>query len=1133
MKRSITFIILFVVTLFSIQLLGPANVALSGPLPEKFDLRDIDGRDYIGPVKNQNPYGTCYAFGATAAAESTYNRAKGLYNDNIVSFSESFIIWSLGQKYAGFPTDDYGGGGNYDYDEIQALVDYGIIESHIFPYTEEIMTAYNFDQNYELEYYWDYPRMKFAGWHRLPANDIETIKRAIMKFGAVDAAVLVENDFLVYEQGIYSDEIRNADEPLEFYSSVNHAIALVGWDDEERVWILRNSWGENWGEDGYMRIEYQSARGALEAVYLHYNPWTGVDHQIVNTQDINAGVDTSGIQPVSRGVYEWGGNNAYFINNAEIRAEAHVDDDHPYVHGMFLWAGDKSFIENYDTVHASASARQGQATAYGIALQGNNVHNSGSIVAKAHSGDDSRTTSYGIRMFGFDDKAILENTGSIISRATGADGWAYGLFSSNVPLIKNQGSIEAEASGYSSGIMAYNEVSIENTGSIESLTQHGNSLGIFISGGTLRNQAAASIIARSDSGQAYGVAANLYSIEFLENMGEIKAATESGSATGVGSNVLKNMHNSGSIFAEAKAKDSAATGVSLVGNQNLENSGTISAHNILGDAYGVELVHGNLINRSTGVIKAESTSGEAWGLILSASQAVNNGTVVGDTILEHDSLLMGNGLFTGNVDNKSGIVSPGNSIGTINITGDYTQGKNSVLEIEFDDNNSDKLVVSGTANLDGTLKIIPLGYVKGKSYSFFDAGSINGYFASYQSPAVFNIGINNIADNLSMDITRNSYASLTSYSSLNSMASTLDKVRPSAAGDMARVLNLMDSMQLPQLQGAFKDMYPGMNAAAGHAALQGAQRTQADLHRSLERSLLPGRKFSNPSNNNAKHYSLSSWGTITGSSVGMESTGSIPEFRDRMKGLMSGIDYNLDGNFTLGIAGAIAYQDLDQRGDSGSSTIRSYQAYLYSKWNNLKHGKGPYWNTSLGAGMMDIETHRSIAFLNRKTKSRHSAKVYSASTNAGYVFGKDKWSLRPGLNINYALLHEDSYSESRGGDLSLDIDSRDSQSLQSRLGISLSREIRLNKAMIIPDIRMHWLREFVTEPSDIKAGFKDSNSTFKARARKVPENSAILGLGFNARFSERIFGAVDYEYTFMESNQGSEQNISAQLKIRF
>jgi hypothetical protein len=142
--------------------------------------------------------------------------------------------------------------------------------------------------------------------------------------------------------------------------------------------------------------------------------------------------------------------------------------------------------------------------------------------------------------------------------------------------------------------------------------------------------------------------------------------------------------------------------------------------------------------------------------------------------------------------------------------------------------------------------------------SFLDAGAINGFFASVYSPAVFNIDINDRPGKLEMDVTRNSYTSLTSSSSQNKMASTLDQIRPSAAGDMAQVLNLMDSMQLPQLQNSMKDLYPGMNAAAGYAALQGAQRVQRDLHQSLDSSVFRGNSPGNPSKNNPKAYTWSS-----------------------------------------------------------------------------------------------------------------------------------------------------------------------------------------------------------------------------------------------------------------------------------
>ena len=47
------------------------------------------------------------------------------------------------------------------------------------------------------------------------------------------------------------------------YTTTNHAVALVGWNDADGAWILRNSWGPSWGEDGYMRIKYTSARRRL------------------------------------------------------------------------------------------------------------------------------------------------------------------------------------------------------------------------------------------------------------------------------------------------------------------------------------------------------------------------------------------------------------------------------------------------------------------------------------------------------------------------------------------------------------------------------------------------------------------------------------------------------------------------------------------------------------------------------------------------------------------------------------------------------------------------------------------------------------------------------------------------------
>ncbi|HEM60858.1 MAG TPA: hypothetical protein ENO24_01065, partial [Chloroflexi bacterium] len=56
---------------------------------------------------------------------------------------------------------------------------------------------------------------------------------------------------------------------------VNHAVVLVGWDDEQGqsgVWFLRNSWGGEWGEGGYMRIPYGLSKVGFGANYVVYVP---------------------------------------------------------------------------------------------------------------------------------------------------------------------------------------------------------------------------------------------------------------------------------------------------------------------------------------------------------------------------------------------------------------------------------------------------------------------------------------------------------------------------------------------------------------------------------------------------------------------------------------------------------------------------------------------------------------------------------------------------------------------------------------------------------------------------------------------------------------------------------------------
>ncbi|MDD5556431.1 MAG: C1 family peptidase [bacterium] len=246
--------------------MGPLEAELGKTLPSSFDWRNRNGRSFIGDVKNQGSCGSCYAFGALAAAEGTYNYAMGLFDAACADFSESFVIWCLG-RLSRYSSHFYGcSGADYDYYELEALTVEGVCTEAAFPYrqTDPGSCAH-----------WDKERTVFASWHRIPCNDIDAIKTAIMTYGVVDAAVYAGSAFQAYSGGVYNDTNTSCSATPCYYATTNHAIALVGWDDSPPeggggVWILRNSWGGGWGEGGYMRLRYTAARVACAACYLVY-----------------------------------------------------------------------------------------------------------------------------------------------------------------------------------------------------------------------------------------------------------------------------------------------------------------------------------------------------------------------------------------------------------------------------------------------------------------------------------------------------------------------------------------------------------------------------------------------------------------------------------------------------------------------------------------------------------------------------------------------------------------------------------------------------------------------------------------------------------------------------------------------
>ena len=247
-----------------------ADVALPrlDSLPSRFDWRDVNGASYIGAIRNQGSCGACYAFSAAAAAEGVYNVATHRTGDAVADFSEQYLAFCLGSHGPYVQSFDGCDGADYSYSELLALTQYGIPAETAMPYTGSSPNAAACSLS-------GVPLVRFASWGRAACNDIEAIKTAIATYGPVDVAVLTSYAFDVYKSGVYQDTSTSCPaNDFCYNTTTDHAVTLVGWDDGDAStpghWILRNSWGTGWGEQGYMRIAYTAARVACAAAYLTY-----------------------------------------------------------------------------------------------------------------------------------------------------------------------------------------------------------------------------------------------------------------------------------------------------------------------------------------------------------------------------------------------------------------------------------------------------------------------------------------------------------------------------------------------------------------------------------------------------------------------------------------------------------------------------------------------------------------------------------------------------------------------------------------------------------------------------------------------------------------------------------------------
>jgi C1A family cysteine protease len=228
-----------------------------------FSLGDV-GK--LSPVKNQGDWGACWTFATLASLESC------LLPGELRDFSEDNIVLNSGFDTGSTPSEKYDHGGNFYMSTAYLIRWGGPVDESEDPYGDSYSPSGLTPKKHVQEVLY------------VPGGDPANIKYALTTWGAVATSI-------EWEDWYFNDA---TDSFFDWGSgSINHAVTIVGWDDTypatnfgkaapgPGAWLVKNSWGEGWGQSGYFWVSYYdrfcASSDVYNAVYRGVEPTTTYD----------------------------------------------------------------------------------------------------------------------------------------------------------------------------------------------------------------------------------------------------------------------------------------------------------------------------------------------------------------------------------------------------------------------------------------------------------------------------------------------------------------------------------------------------------------------------------------------------------------------------------------------------------------------------------------------------------------------------------------------------------------------------------------------------------------------------------------------------------------------------------------
>jgi len=278
-------------------------------VPNRYDLRAVNSKNYVTPVRNQGNLGICWAFATAGITESHLLKTQDVsYSDNSKLISERQLDYitskngliDYGSEYQSFVDRSLGGGGNFYISTIAlangvSLFDYNNFKAYNDTDLSrmELKDVIRYDKSlYEVDSTINFPILNLrkstseltSSQENLRNNYLQAVKEEIMENGAAYVSTYMDSTCQHYDYDAANVVIDN----YECTESGSHAMQIIGWDDDmeysycadnkqhksstnncrnvisgKGVWILKNSWGSS---TPYPYLAYDSKNTSIHFI---------------------------------------------------------------------------------------------------------------------------------------------------------------------------------------------------------------------------------------------------------------------------------------------------------------------------------------------------------------------------------------------------------------------------------------------------------------------------------------------------------------------------------------------------------------------------------------------------------------------------------------------------------------------------------------------------------------------------------------------------------------------------------------------------------------------------------------------------------------------------------------------------